>query len=477
MNSDRPSIVIIHADQYRYDCFSVRGHPVVQTPNLDDLARSGADFTGAYSECPICIPARHSVLTGMDPQATGVMGFDMRARIARPEATLPELFKRAGYQTAHVGRDWHQYPSHAHYGFELYEADPFDEYYSRFQSLNIPGSNHRDVPNWPHFATHAVHPNSICARPWTYDEEFHQTNFAVNKGIEFLNKRDLERPFFLSLGTVAPHPPLVPPAYYLERYLQHEVDPPVIGSWAVPPEGVVSPHAGRQILKGRQLHETKAGYYGLISHLDDQLALFLAKLQQKVQNVYVVFISDHGEMLGDHYFYRKSLPYEGSAHIPFFLSGPDIAAGTVIDAPVGLQDVLPTCCDIAGLNVPAHVTGRSVFGLAQGQPDPEFRGWLHGEHAPMAEVFPGMHYLTDAKRKYTWFLDGREQFFDLENDLAETTDLGTSAAHQEQVECWRERLIERLTGRPEGFTDGSRLIPNVAYKNSNSLATRDPERL
>ena len=473
MNTSAPNIVIIHADQYRHDCFSLRGHPVLQTPNLDYLAHSGADFTRAYSECPICIPARHTVLTGMDPQATGVMGFETRARIARPEATLSELFKQAGYQTAHVGRDWHQYPAHAHYGFEMYEADPFDEYYSRFQSLNIPGSNHRDRPNWPHFAQHAVGPNSICARPWPYSEEFHQTNFAVNKGIEFLNRRDLERPFLLSLGTVAPHPPLVPPAYYLEKYLRRDVGEPVIGSWAEPPGTPVSPQAGRQRLEGHQLRETKAGYYGLINHLDDQLALFLTKLHSKVENVYVFFISDHGEMLGDHYFYRKSLPYEGSAHIPFFLSGPGIPEGTQVSRPVGLQDVLPTCCDIAGFNVPEHVTGRSLLPLARGEED-TLRDWLHGEHAQMKGVFPGMHYLTDGHEKYIWFADGLEQLFDLDSDPHELENLSGSTNHQTTMERWRGRLIERLKDRPEGFSDGTRLILNQPFHKSNSRAKVDP---
>ena len=473
--TNAPNIVIIHVDQYRDDCFSLRGHPVVDTPTLDQLARSGADFRSAYSECPICIPARHTALTGMDPQATGVMGFETRARIARPDLTLPALLKHAGYQTAHVGRDWHQYPAHAHYGFEIYDADPFAEQYTTFHSLFIPG-NHRAKPNWPHDLTHGLGPNSSRARPWPYEEEFHQTNFAVNKGIEFLERRDFERPFLLSLGTVAPHPPLVPPAYYLERYLASDVDAPAIGDWARRPtndELGLGPESGRQVLEGRRLHEAKAGYYGLISHLDDQLALFLRKLRRREDNVYVFFISDHGEMLGDHFFWRKSLPYEGSAHIPFLLSGPDIEPGTVVDAPVGLQDLLPTCCDIAGIAVPEGVTGRSVLGFARHETVLDWREWLHGEHAPMKDVFPGMHYLTDGARKYIWFLDGLEQFFDLGRDPKELNNLIHAGAYQDQVKLWRERLIKRLAGRPEGFSDGYRLIPGVRYEKHNSRAVVD----
>ena len=470
-----PNIVLVHADQYRADCFSLRGHPHVQTPTLDHLARSGADFTAAYSECPICIPARHTALTGLDPQTTGVLGFAERARVARPDATLPALLKRAGYQTAHVGRDWHQYPAHAHYGFEIYDADPFAESYSTFHDLFLPGRQ-RDKPNWPHFGSHALGPNSSRARPWPYPEAFHHTNFAVNKGVEFLQRRDRERPFFLSLGTVAPHPPLVPPAPYFERYLSKALDAPAVGDWAERPvnDGLgLGPESGRQVLEGARLREAKAGYYGLISHLDDQLALFLATLKRREDNTYVMFLSDHGEMLGDHYFWRKSQPYEGSAHIPFFLSGPGITPGRVVDAPVGLQDVLPTCCAIAGLTVPDHVTGRSVLGPARGEPTPDWRDWLHGEHAPVAGVHPGLHYLTDGAHKYIWFADGQEQLFDLRSDPRELNDLSTSAAHGEALSVWRERLVGRLTERPEGFVDGGTLVPNVRYEKTNARAVVD----
>ncbi|MGL4608449.1 MAG: sulfatase-like hydrolase/transferase [Trueperaceae bacterium] len=471
----QPNIVLIHADQYRNDCFSLRGHPVVETPNLDALLFSGADFQRAYSECPICIPARHTTLTGMDPHTTGVMGFDMRARIARPQATVAALLARAGYQTAHVGRGWHQYPKHAHYGFEIYDADPFAEHYSRFQELSVPGSNRADQPNWPHHATHAIAPNSVRSRPWPYAEEFHETNYAINKGLEFLNRRDKERPFLLSLGTVAPHPPFIPPAPYLEYYQGLEMDEPIIGDWAERPanHGLgLPPDGAKQLFEGRRLQNAKAGYYGLITHLDDQLGLFLDKLRHKVNNVYIFFISDHGEMLGDHYLFRKAQAYEAAANIPFSLAGPGIVPGTVLKQVVGLQDILPTCCEIAGVAVPEHVTGKSVLGLAKGQ-DLDWRPWLHGEHAPMRGEHPGFHYLTDGKQKYIWFLDNREQLFDLKKDPREQTNLQSNPAYAETLRMWRNRLIKRLIGRPEGFSDGSRLTPGVLYKNSNSIAVVD----
>jgi len=474
--STQPNIILIHTDQHRGDCLSINQHPVVQTPNLDHLAHAGAQFTSAYSECPTCIPARHTLLTGMEPQATGVVGFETKARIERADSTLPELLKRGGYQTISVGRGMHQYPGHAHYGFEIVDGDPFKEHYSRFHKLSIPGGNHMGKVNWPHGTTHGLSPNSMCARPWPHDEEFHETNFSVNKAIEHLYKRDKDRPLFMSVGFIAPHPPLAPPRDYYDRYMQMDLPEPVIGDWAERPKNDgrgLSPGAGKQVLEGDFMRQAQAAYYALINHVDDQLNLLFEQIDQHLDDTYIFFISDHGEMLGDHYFCRKALPYEASSHIPFILKGPDIPEGSRIEAPVGLQDILPTCCKIAGIDTPAHVTGHSILPLARREDDAESRSWIHGEHAPMGDQHPGVHFLTDGKCKFIWFNDGTEQFFDLENDPRECKNLINDSKYAKEVILWRKRLIEKLADRPERFSDGAKLTPSKNYKNANSVATVD----
>ncbi len=475
----RPNIVLIHTDQQRGDCLGIEGHPVLQTPNMDYLAASGARFRRAYSECPTCIPARHTILTGMEPQASGVVGFSTTAKIARPESTLPELLKRSGYQTVHMGRGWHQHPGHAHYGFEIRQQDSRNEHYSRIHQLPELGGLHRKgidgAYGHPHYMTHGIGPNDMDARPWPYPEEFHETNWSFNKGIEFLNSRDKERPFLLSVGITAPHPPLVPPQVYYDRYFHGEIDEPCWGEWAEPPENGgkgAPPGHGKQLLTGARLRQTKSGYYGLINHVDDQMRIFLARLASLGlrENTYLFFLSDHGEMLGDHYFWRKALPYEGSARVPFLLSGPGIAPGQVWDCPIGFQDILPTCCEMADLPVPDHVTGKSLLPLVKGQTDEPVRPWIHGEHSPMEDQHPGMHYLTDGCQKYIWFNDGSEQLFDLETDPSEMQDLSGKDVFQADLRQWRQRLIQKLEGRPEGFSDGENLIPHRPYEVHNAFA-------
>ena len=479
--SERPNILLIHTDQQRGDCLGADGHPVLETPVMDLVAAMGMRFRRGYSECPTCIPARHTALTGMEPNATGVVGFDTKARIARPEATLPQLLKDSGYQTAHVGRGWHQYPGHAYYGFEIRDGDPFDEYYSKFHELTFPGHMDRSKRGgFPHLGTHGLGYNDTDARPWPYDEEFHETNFSTNKALEFLGKRDAERPFFLSVGYSAPHPPLVPPQAFYDRYINEELDAPNIGDWATPNDKAPDEHRrgwhadpsnGRPNLTPKLLQRTKAGYYGLISHVDSQLRFLIETIVGKHPNTYIFFIADHGEMLGDHYLWRKSLPYEASARVPFLLNGPDIPEQGVSSAPVGLQDILPTCCDIAGIDTPGHVTGRSLLKLAREGEDSEWREFIHGEHSPMGDQHPGMHYMTDGHQKYIWFNDGTEQLFDIDADPQEMKNLSEDSAHTDALEMWRNRLIHKLEGRPEGFSDGKQLIPNRDYQTHNSLAT------
>jgi arylsulfatase A-like enzyme len=134
-----------------------------------------------------------------------------------------------------------------------------------------------------------------------------------------------------------------------------------------------------------------------------------------------------------------------------------VRPGTVVDRPVGLEDVMPTCLELAGVSVPGSVEGRSVLALARGEEAP-WRNHLHIEHAPLH------HTLTDGREKYIWFAaDGREQFFDLAEDPSECRDLATAPAHSQRVARWRSRLMETLRERPEGFTDGVKLIPGRPY--------------
>jgi len=197
-----------------------------------------------------------------------------------------------------------------------------------------------------------------------------------------------------------------------------------------------------------------------MTHIDHQLNRFIETLDDYGlgENTFICFTSDHGEMMGDHHLFRKGYAYEGSAGIPMILAAPkgsSLIPRGVCGQPVELRDVMPTLLECAGLEIPVEVEGQSFLPLARGE-QVHWRPYLHGEHTIFGQ---SMQLVTDGRQKYVWFSgDGHEQLLDLENDPQERHDLARDPAWQGRLSVWRERLIQELIGREEGFTDGQCLI-------------------
>ena len=223
------------------------------------------------------------------------------------------------------------------------------------------------------------------------------------------------------------------------------------------------------LLEGETLRKAQAGYFGLIEHLDHEIAPLIEEFQARSERAgrswLVVVTTDHGEMLGDHGYFRKCEPFEGSANIPLIIAGsPQLAfrSGQRCDQPVCLEDLLPTLVELAGATCP-KVDGVSLVPVLR-RDDRQVRLWLHFEHATCYSQNQAFHALTDGRIKYIWRpKDGREHVFDLEKDPCEELDLSTDESRRELLETWRKRLIQRLASRPEGFSDATRLIPGRPY--------------
>lgn len=456
MPANRPNILLIMTDQQRGDCLGVAKHPVLLTPTMNRIAGRGVRFTRAYSTCPTCIAARRSLLVGQYPATHGLVGYQDDLEWNAPP-TLPQVLAQHGYHTCLVGRDMHQHPSRKRYGFD--HMVTLSDYWEWLEQHEPAGSG-------GYYGTGVMH-NDWTAHPWHMPEAYHQTNWTVNRALEFLQKRDPACPFFLVVSFIAPHPPLVPPAFYLERYLRMDLPAPVIGDWAVPPENAgleLGQEANRVDLKGEALRSARAGYYGLINHVDDQINRLLNPVngidRMTQGNTVIIFTSDHGEMLGDHFLWRKTAPYEPSARIPLLIQGPGqfgIRANTVVDRPVSLEDIMPTVLGMAGIDAPQTVEGANLLPLMRGE-QVKWRPYLHIEHAPMH------HTLTDGCEKFIWFAkDGREQFFRLTDDPTECCNLAGKKAEAKRVDHWRKLLVKELQSRSEGFSDGKRLIPGRPF--------------
>jgi arylsulfatase len=396
-----------------------------------------------------------------------MVGYQEGSPVTAP--TLPQILREAGYATALAGRCMHQSPHEESYGFErqvLGSTYAEDDEYARTLRETLPlsgGIRGLGVSN-----------NGWSVRPWPYAEELHPTHWAATQALGLLHESDSERPLFLTASFYAPHPPLIPPRFYFDRYMRLELPPPAVGAWVEPPENDgrgAGIDATRTVLRGEALRCVQAGYYGLINHIDDAIYWLIHEFKERSGKArrpwLVVFTSDHGEMLGDHYYYRKCEPYEGSTRIPLMIEGsPDLGFrnGQVLAQPVCLEDLMPTLLELAGADAPSRLDGHSLVPVLRGN-ESGVRPWLHGEHAPIYTEEQAYHFLTDGSTKYIWRpATGHEQLFDLVADPRELRDLAPQPVSAETLRGWRERLVSHLAGRPEGFSDGTRLIPGRPYQ-------------
>ena len=219
--------------------------------------------------------------------------------------------------------------------------------------------------------------NSQLAMPWSRDEYLHPTNWVVHETLDWLQRRDPTVPFFSYVSFHRPHAPFNPPQWAWDQYINRpRVDPPR-GEWASAFEEFREDNY-HQTKFGRldpeTHHRTVTGYYGLITHIDMQLNRLLEGLAdyELLDDTVIIFTSDHGDMMGDHDMYRKSVGFEGSANVPLIVRpaprfAGDAPRGQVITEVTELRDIMPTVLDFAGVDVPDSVDGASLVPFATGR--------------------------------------------------------------------------------------------------------------
>lgn len=478
----KPNILFITVDQMRYDCLHYVKHPIIQTPNLDNLARNGVLYTNAYTATPSCVPARASIMTGMSQKNHGRVGYQDKVPWTYVH-TMPGEFAKAGYHTQCIGK-MHVYPTRNLCGFHNIELHDGYMHYNRNRAAAsaLEWWDHTDdyLP-WlrekagydQDIMDHGLDCNaSVVARPWHLEEKYHPTNWTVTRSIDFLRRRDPSKPFFLWTSFVRPHSPLDPPQAFFDLYKNIDLPEPPIGDWADTEDRAregLNPTTGRGIVHDRMRKDALAAYYALITHIDNQIGRLLNALFEfgVSDNTLILFTSDHGDLMGDHHLYQKRLAYEGSAKIPLIMSDPaglfGLEKGKQVDHVIELRDIMPTLLDAAGIDIPASVDGKSLIPLGKGVPQPEWREYIHGENAHGELSY---HYATDGQRKYIWYSQtGEEQYFNLEKDPQERSNLAKDTGYRDEISIWRNRVIHELLGREEGYTDGERLIAGRPVQN------------
>jgi arylsulfatase A-like enzyme len=462
----KPNVLLICTDHWPGSLLGCAGHPTIHTPTLDDLARNGILFRNAYSECPVCVPARRTLMTGLLPRSHGML---QNAHMPMPDVpTLAACFGRAGYQTSAVGK-LHVQPQRQRIGFDEVLLDEEgrgkegaiqDDYELFLGDHGYPGQR---------FAG-GMNNNEYVWRPWHLPERFHVTGWAASMMARQIRRRDPLRPGFWYLSFSHPHPPQAPLQAYLDLYREFEPPEPHIGDWARPREGMPSAlRAETHRLahwneRPDQIRAIRRAFYAQCTHIDHQIRMVIGTLREEglLDDTIVCFTADHGDMLGNHRMWAKHQMYDDSNRVPLILMGTrgQMLDGTVghhraDDRLVGLADLMPTLLELAGLPVPAHVEGRSIVAG-------DGRELIHGLWGGgPAEGMSPTRMVRDARYKLVYYPVGNVvQLFDMVEDPREMRDLADDSAHSE-VRRRLERemaLFLRASDEDAEWVDGDRLV-------------------
>ncbi|MGH2355586.1 MAG: sulfatase family protein [Chloroflexota bacterium] len=420
--ASRPNVLLVMTDQQQSAALSCAGNPEVSTPNLDALAARGTRFASAYTPFPLCTPARAALFSGRMPHALGIMDNNQPIPERYREETLGHLFARAGYDCAYGGK-WHVTQIAMEDGFAFRRIAGFNDHLlppAAIDFLRTP----RDRPFL--LVASFDNPHNICE---------HSRNQPLPWG---------EVP----LAPIEECPNL-PPNFSAGPY-----EPEALRAYAER-AGKFRRRPGYTADRWRLLRHV---YYRLVEKVDAQIGQILAALRSHGQedHTIVVFTSDHGDMAGAHELNQKHSLYDESARVPLIVAGPGVAAGGVVDEPVSLVDVLPTVCDLAGVDAPEDLPGVALRPALEGrgfERAPVVVQSLWGQEISSA-VSTQARCLVTREHKYVVHEWGeyREQLFDRAADPWEQSNLALEARHRPRLRDCRHVLREWCLAAGDRFT-------------------------
>ncbi len=493
------------ADQLRWDYLSCYGHPTLQTPNIDRLAERGMRVDRAYVQSPICGPSRMSFYTGRYVRSHGSTWNGFPLRVGEP--TLGDHLRELGADCVLVGKT-HMIPDTegmkrlgiepesiigvhtAECGFTpferddgmhpegYYDIDPRYDDYLREQGLG--GDN-----PWEEWANSAdgdygellsgwLMGNSN--RPARVPEEHSETPYLTQRGIEFIESAGV-RPWLCHLSYIKPHWPYIVPSPYHNMYGPGDVIPPVrSNAERMTDHPVYRTWQNHRVCRAFARDEVRKrvipAYMGLIKQLDDQMGVLFEYLKRtgRMDDTMIVFTSDHGDYLGDHWLGEKDLFHDASARIPLIVYDPrseaDATRGTASDALVEGIDLVPTFIDFfAGDPKPHILEGLSLDPLLHGK-SVTWRDYAISEYdyatrqtrleLNVDQADARLLMIFDGRWKYIHAEGFRPLLFDLETDPEEVVDLGASPEHEEvrarlheALFAWARRHHARITRTPQ----------------------------
>lgn len=448
--ADAPNVIVIVADQLRYQSTGYAGDKRAITPNIDRLAAEGVNFRQFVSNTPVCTAYRGAFLTGKHTTTTGIAVNELR--LNPNQDSIAHMFARGKYACDHIGK-WHLWAAEAgnHEAVQNAYTPPgpyrmgFDSFWAGYNF------NHQNYRAW--YFRDTPEPQRIEGFG---DEKF--TDLAIGRVREHAKQKE---PFFLLLALSTPHDPWDKnnvPAKWYERFKDTAF--PLPATWCDRPDPLMDrntdPQKWIQYWKP-QMEEFLRVYYAMTAALDEQVGRLMAALDEEGlrENTIVVFASDHGEMFGAHGRVFKMTFYEESVRVPMILRWPGhIPAGSTSDACISTVDLMPTLLGLAGREIPKAVEGMNLAHLALGKSGPE----------PSAALLQGIGHtylwrdgfewraLRDSRHTYARYLsDGEELLFDNVTDPLQKQNLARDPAQRETLERLRSQMKARMDAIGDTF--------------------------
>ncbi|MBI4622556.1 MAG: sulfatase [Verrucomicrobia bacterium] len=443
--ANRPNVLFIAVDDMS-NSLGCYGHPLIQSPDIDRLARKGVRFDRAYCQFPLCSPSRSSLMTGLRPDVTRVFDLQYHFRTHLPDVvTLPQMFSRNGYYAARVGKIYH-------YGNPGQIGTPgLDDPQSWQVALNPRG---RDKDEEDKIINHTpgrgLGSSLAFLKAEGTDEE--QTDGKVATEVIKLLEANRTKPFFIAAGFYRPHCPYIAPGKYFDLYPMAKIamaPGPFSEAKAAPPPSISSvnpwPWFGTT---EQQSREAKQAYYATISFVDAQIGRLLDALDRLrlADNTIVVFWSDHGYHEGEHGLWMKQSLWENSARVPLIIYAPGAKGnGGVSPRTVEFVDLYPTLADLAGLAPPRNLAGASLKPLLE-------RPAAAWDRPAFTQVWRGSfagHSVRTERWRYTEWDDGRQgvQLHDMQNDPQELKNLAADPQHAATIKTLKA-LVARNWSEP-----------------------------
>jgi choline-sulfatase len=437
--SERPNILILMVDQLTGTLFSDGPADFLHAPRLRELAARSVRFANAYCPSPLCAPARAAVMAGQLPRRTQV--YDNAAEFRSDVPTYAHHLRRAGYQTALSGKMHFVGPDQLH-GFEqrlttdIYPAD-----FGWTPDWRKPGER---IDWWYHNLGSVTGAGvAEITNQLEYDDD---VAFQAVQKIYDLSRGADARPWCLTVSFTHPHDPFVARRQYWDLYEgAPELEPPEVIAYEDQ-----DPHARRLMdacdwqafdITDDHVRRARQGYFANISYIDDKIGEILDTLEATRQEAVVVFLSDHGEMLGERGLWFKMNFFEGSARVPLMIAAPGLTPAR-IDTPVSTIDMVPTLGALAGVNldeIMPWTDGENLVPLARGEAR---EAPVAMEYAAEGSIAP-MVCLRQERWKYIACPADPELLFDLEADPGERVNLAADPAHAATLERFRAMAAAR----------------------------------